>query len=53
MKNWFKLAIGATTLAAFAVNAQNIDERRGLRQSLDVDALSTLADELQTKFDAS
>ena len=53
MKNWLKLAIGATTLAAFAVNGQSLQDRRTLRQSVDTDALSSLAEQLQTKFDAS
>ena len=52
MKNWLKLAIGATTLAAFAVHAQTADERRTLRKPLEVEALSTLADELTAQFDA-
>ena len=53
MKNWLKLAIGATTLAAFAVNAQSLQDRRAIRESFDSDAVSSLAEELQTKFDAS
>ena len=53
MKNWLNLAIGATTLAAFAVNGQSLQDRRTLRQSVDTDAMSSLAEQLQTKFDAS
>ena len=53
MKNWLKLAIGATTLAAFAVNAQSLQDRRAMRTSIEADALFSLAAELQTKFDDS
>lgn len=53
MKDWLKLAIGATTLATVAVNGQSLQDRRTLRQSVDTDALSSLAEQLQTKFDAS
>ena len=53
MKNWLKLAIGATTLAAFATQAQTAEERRTLRKPLEVEALSMLADDFQAKFDAS
>ena len=52
MKNWLTLAIGATTLVAFATHAQTADERRALRKPLEVEALSTLADELTAQFDA-
>ena len=52
MKNWLKLAIGATTLAAFAAQAQTAEERHTLRKPLEAEALSMLADEFQAKFDA-
>ena len=52
MKNWLKLAIGATTLAALATHAQTAEERRTLRQPLEAEALTTLAEQFQAKFDA-
>lgn len=52
MKNWLKLAIGATTLAALATHAQTMEERRTLRQPLEAEALSSLAEQFQAKFDA-
>ena len=52
MKNWLKFAIGATTLAAFTAQAQTHDERQKMRPTTETQALLTLAEELQAKFDA-
>ena len=52
MKNWLKIASGAMMTVALSVSAQSVDQRKTLRQSVDVTELSTLADKYQKKFEA-
>ena len=52
MKNWYKLVASAAIVSAFAVNAQNADQRKSVRQSLDANELGTLTDKYQRQFEA-
>lgn len=52
MKNWHKLAASAAIVAAFSINAQNVDQRKSIRQTLEAAELGTLAEKYQRQFEA-
>ncbi len=51
MKNWQKLAASAAIVGAFAVNAQNADQRKALREIVDIEALEQLSAQFQLRFE--
>ena len=52
MKNWQKLVASAAILASFSVNAQNANQRKSVRESIEATELGTLADTYQRQFEA-
>ena len=51
MKFWGKLVASAAVVVSFSVNAQNADQRKFLRESIDATELGTLADKYQLQFE--
>ena len=50
MKNWLRIAAGAMMTVALSVNAQSVDQRRTLQQSIETTELGALADKFQKQF---
>ena len=52
MKNWLRIAAGAMMTVALSVNAQSVDQRRTLQESIATTELGALADKFQKQFEA-
>lgn len=47
MKNWLRIAAGAMMTVALSVNAQSVDQRKMLRESIETAEIGTLANKFQ------
>ena len=52
MKNWLVIAAGAMMTVALSVSAQSGDQKKTLREAVDIAELNTLADKYQKQFEA-
>src|SRR5438045_3950798 len=52
MTVWRKLVASAAVVISFSVNAQNADQRKFVRESIDANELGTLADKYQLQFES-
>lgn len=52
MKNWLRIAAGAMMTVALSVNAQSVDQRKMLRETIETGEIGTLANKFQKQFEA-